>query len=170
MNLGDVIAKLNLPRLAELFHAHGVEYMLIGGSAAILLGSPQVTYDIDLCYRREAGNLERLAAALKVLHPTLRGAPPDLPFILDAKSLALGSNFTFNTDIGPLDLLGYVEPLGGYDELLPNSERTHLGTIEVRLIGLDDLIAVKRHIRRTKDQLALLQLEAIKRLREQAGG
>jgi hypothetical protein len=143
--------------------------MVIGGSAAILLGSPQVTYDIDLCYLREASNLERLAAALKTLHPMLRGAPPDLPFILDAKSLALGSNFTFNTDIGPLDLLGYVEPLGGYEDLLRRSETVMLGAIEVRLIGLDDLIAVKRHIRRPKDQLALLQLEAIKKLREDTG-
>lgn len=170
MNSGDIIAKLNLPKLADLFHEHGVEYMVIGGSAAILLGSPQVTYDIDLCYRREAANLERLAAALKTLHPTLRGAPPDLPFILDAQSLALGSNFTFNTDIGALDLLGYVEPLGGYEELLRQSETVMLGAIEVRLIGLNDLITVKRHIRRIKDQLALLQLEAIKKVREEAGG
>jgi len=167
MNSADSIARLNLPRLVELFHQHHVKYLLIGGSAAILLGSPQVTYDIDLCYERDAANLERLAAALKTLHPSLRGAPPDLPFLLDARSLALGSNFTFNTDIGPLDLLGYVEPLGGYEQLLPGSESVRLGEIEVRFMGLDDLITVKRHIRRPKDQVALLQLEAIKRLREQ---
>ena len=86
--------------------------MVIGGQAATLLGSPLPTFDIDLCYRRTAENLEHLAAALKELHPTLRGAPPDLPFRLDGRSLALGCNFTFNTDVGPLDLLGWVEPFG----------------------------------------------------------
>lgn len=168
MNLADAIEKLNLPRLVELFHHHQVEHIVIGGTAAILLGSPQLTFDIDLCYRRDAANLDRLAAALKTIHPTLRGAPPDLPFQLDARSLALGSNFTFNTDFGPLDLLGYVEPLGGYEELLPGSELISLGEIAVRLIGLNDLITVKRHIRRPKDQVALLQLEAIQRLRDES--
>ena len=90
----------------------------------MLLGSPLPTFDVDLCYRRSEANLKRLAAALREIHPTLRGAPPDLPFQLDVNSLALGSNFTFNTDLGPLDLLGWVEPIGGYEQLLPNTDRT----------------------------------------------
>jgi hypothetical protein len=93
--------------------------MVIGGQAAVLLGSPLPTYDVDLCYHRTAENLQRLADALKELHPTLRGAPPDLPFRLDPQSLALGCNFTFQTDHGPLDLLGWVEPFGTYEELPP---------------------------------------------------
>ena len=66
-----------------------------------LLGSPLPTFDVDLCYRRTKDNLQRLAEALQELRPTLRGAPGDLPFRLDAESLALGANFTFNTDCGP---------------------------------------------------------------------
>jgi hypothetical protein len=84
-----------------------VEFIVLGGQAAALLGSPVPTFDVDLCYRRTPDNLCRLAEALTELHPTLRGAPPDLPFRLDAESLALGANFTFNTDLGPLDLLGW---------------------------------------------------------------
>lgn len=141
--------------------------MVIGGQAAVLLGSPIATFDIDLCYRRTRDNIARLAEALKDLHPTLRGAPPDLPFRLDAESLALGSNFTFETDEGPLDLLGWVEPFGEYDALLPGSEVMDLDGVKVRVIGLDDLITIKRHIQRPKDQAALLQLEALKRLREE---
>src|SRR5262249_37194553 len=100
------------------------------------------------------------------MHPTLRGAPPDLPFRLDAQNLALGSNFTFNTDFGPLDLLGWVEPLGPYENLLPRAEQIALGAQKLAVISLDDLIAIKRHINRPKDQVALLQLEALKRLRQ----
>jgi hypothetical protein len=143
--------------------------MVIGGQAATLLGSPLPTFDIDLCYRRTAANLARLAAALQELHPTLRGAPPDLPFRIDAESLALGSNFTFNTDIGPLDLLGWVEPFGTYDALLPHATLIPAGGVDLLTIGLDDLIAIKKHIGRPKDQAALVQLEAIKRLRDQPG-
>src|SRR5207245_1782264 len=112
-------------------------------------------------------NLERLAAALQELHPTLRGAPADLPFRLDAASLALGSNFTFNTDAGPLDLLGWVEPFGTYESLLPGAATIAAGSVNLVTIGLDDLIAIKRHIGRPKDKAALLQLEALKQLRQQ---
>jgi hypothetical protein len=69
------------------------------------------------CYRRSADNLERLAAALSELGVGLRGAPANLPFQVDARSLALGSNFTLTTRVGDLDLLGYLEPLGGYEAI-----------------------------------------------------
>jgi predicted nucleotidyltransferase len=163
--MADDTEKPRLQRIAEHLGNYNVEFLVIGGQAAVLHGSPLPTYDVDLCYRRTPENLQRLASALRELHPSLRGAPPDLPFRLDAESLALGANFTFTTDIGPLDLLGWVEPFGGYDELIPRAEQIDLGGIRVAVIGLDDLIAIKRHINRPKDQAALVQLEALKRLR-----
>jgi predicted nucleotidyltransferase len=165
--MAESTARPPLVEVAKLLHKHRVEYIVIGGAAAVLLGSPLPTFDVDLCYRRTEENLQRLAIALREIHPTLRGAPPDLPFQLDAKSLALGSNFTFNTDLGPLDLLGWVEPLGGYEQLLPNADRTEITDLSVLVIGLDDLIKIKAHIRRPKDRAILIQLEEIKRMREE---
>ena len=167
MNTDASTEKPSLVRIAERLRDHGVEFMVIGGQAAVLLGSPLATFDVDLCYKRTRENIRRLAEALKELHPTLRGAPRDLPFRLDAESLALGSNFTFDTDEGPLDLLGYVEPLGNYEALVPGSELLDAGGVELQVIGLEDLIAIKRHLRRPKDQATLAQLEALKRLREE---
>src|SRR2546422_10093204 len=166
-NMAEDTEKPKLVQIAEHLERHGVEFLVIGGQAGVLHGSPLPTFDVDLCYRRTAENLARLAEALKALRPTLRGAPPDLPFRLDAQSLALGSNFTFNTDFGPFDLLGWVEPFGAYETLLPRSEEIALGALIVRVIGLEDLIAIKRHLGRPKDQAARFQLEALKRLREQ---
>lgn len=166
--MGDDTAKPRLLQIAEHLQRHHVEFLVIGGQAAVLLGSPLPTFDVDLCYRRTAENLKYLAEALKELHPTLRGAPPDLPFLLDAQSLALGANFTFTTDLGPLDLLGWVEPLGTYEDLVGRAEQIALDTVNLQVIGLDDLIAIKRHISRPKDKAALFQLETLKRLREQS--
>src|SRR5262245_51608508 len=163
--MADATEKPRLLQIAEHLHHHGVQFMVIGGQAATLHGSPLPTLDVDLCYARTPENLRRLANALMELHPTLRGAPPDLPFRLDAQSLALGSNFTFNTDFGALDLLGWVEPFGPFEKLLPKATRINLDTCEVLVIGLDDLIAIKRHINRAKDQAALHQLESLKKLR-----
>ena len=161
MSTADDTGKPALVRIAEHLQRHGVEFLVIGGQAAALLGSPHPTYDVDLCYKRDPGNLQRLAAALLEVHPTLRGAPADLPFRADAKTLALGSNFTFDTDLGPLDLLGWVEPLGAYEDIAPRAARVRLDAT-----SLDDLIRIKRHLGRAKDRLDLLQLEAIQRLQE----
>jgi predicted nucleotidyltransferase len=164
--MDGAIEKPKLLLIAQHLDRHDVAFIVIGGQAAVLLGSPLATLDVNLCYQRTERNLENLANALRDIHPRHRGAPPDLPFRLDARSLALGSNFTFMTDLGPLDLLGWVDPIGSYDELLPRCEEMSVGEQLLRVISLDDLIAIKRHIGRAKDRAALAQLEAIKKLRE----
>lgn len=149
---------------------HGVEFIVVGGQAEALMGSPRVTYDVDLCYRRTPDNLERLATALGTLNLTLRGAPPELKFRLDAQALALGQNYTFEVDGEyPLDFLGYLEPIGTYEDVLPHAEIVSIGGRPTTVIGLDDLIRIKRHLGRPRDRESLLQLEAIKHLREQEG-
>jgi predicted nucleotidyltransferase len=58
----------------------GVQFILVGGVAAIVHGAARITYDIDVVYDRSAVNLKKLASTLKPLSPYLRGAPPGLPF------------------------------------------------------------------------------------------
>jgi predicted nucleotidyltransferase len=156
-----------LERAAAVLLQHGVKFVVIGGQAEYLFGSPRVTYDVDLCYERTAENLDRLARALAELKPALRGAPADLPVLLDARALALGSNYTFDTTIGQLDLLGFVEPIGGYPELAKNARTFRIGGADLLVIDIDDLIRIKEHIGRSKDRESLLQLYAIKRIRQE---
>ncbi len=157
-----------LRALAEVLEKHGVRFIVIGGQAEVLLGGARPTADVDLCYQRAADNLDRLATALREIKPRLRGAPPDLPFRIDAQSLALGGNFTFETDLGDLDLLAYVEPLGGYEELSRSATTEEVGGLKLRVISLDDLIAIKQHLGRPKDRQALLQLMGLKRIRDES--
>lgn len=165
--MGDDTAKSRFARIVRRLLDYGVEFLVIGGRAETLMGSARVTYDTDLCYRRTQENMEKLAAALAELKPSLRGAPPDLPFRLDAESLALGCNFTFRTTEGDLDLLGYVEPLGTYDDIAPRAESMQLGEITIQVASLDDLIHIKSHLGRSKDRESLMHLQAIKRIREE---
>lgn len=159
--------KSALEQIAEMLHTHRVEFIVIGGQAEALLGSPRVTFDIDLCYRRTKDNLKRLAAALRELKPTLRNAPPDLPFVIDEQSLALGCNFTFRTPFGPLDLLGYLEPLGDFDVIAKHATAMQVAEMELNVISIDDPITIKRHIGRPKNRESLLQLLAIKKLQSE---
>ena len=162
--MDDATEKTPFEKIVELLTRHGVAFIVIGGQAETLYGSARVTFDTDLCYRRTQDNLRRLAGALKDLRPRLRGAPADLPFRLDAESLALGCNFTFATEAGDLDLPGHLEPLGGYEELVETAETIRIGDLDVPVISLDDLIRIKEHIQRPKDRESLMHLKAIKNL------
>jgi hypothetical protein len=132
---------------------HDVDFVLIGGLAGTALGSAYATYDVDVAYERSTENLERLAAALVELGATLRGAPRDVPFILDAKSLRAGLNFTFDTRFGSLDILG--EPAGAprYEDLRAAGSSESTWGLTIRVASLDHLIAMKEAAGRDKDKL-----------------
>jgi hypothetical protein len=145
-----------------LFGRHDARYVLIGGLAAITHGAPLVTQDVDICYARDAANLERLAAALREVHADLRGAEPGLAFRLDAKTLARGDSFTFTTDIGPIDILGTPAGTAGYDDLARTAEPMKLFGHRVLVADVDALIRMKRAAGRPKDLLLLEELGALR--------
>jgi predicted nucleotidyltransferase len=139
----------------------GVEFILVGGAAGIVHGAARLTEDVDLVYRRTPANLARLAAALGPLHPYLRGMPPGLPFYLDARRLRNRLNFTLNTDLGALDLLGEITGGGGYDALYPDTAEITLFGLPCRVLGLRRLLEVKRAAGRPKDLEALAELSLL---------
>jgi len=143
-----------------------VEFVLIGGLAANLQGSAYVTYDVDKCYGRTLENIERLCSALKPVHPYLRGAPRDLPFHFDARTVQAGLNFTLTTDLGDLDLLGEVAGLGGFEQGKISSERMEFFGFDVLVLSLEGLVRTKKAAGRRKDLLVLPDLEALLEMRK----
>lgn len=148
--------------IVETLSDGGVDYVIIGGVALVAHGSARTTEDIDICYSREATNIAALAAALAPLHPTLRGAPKDLPFRIDVQTLKAGLNFTLDTDLGPVDLLGEVTGVGGYSEVARDAELIDLYGRRVKLMSLDTLEKSKRAAGRRKDLLDLAEIAEIK--------
>jgi len=145
----------------KLFNDFKVDCVVVGGVAAGARGSSQVTFDVDVCYSRASDNLIRLTDALRSVNATLRGAPRGLPFQLDHETLRRGLNFTFDTDIGKIDILGEVQGVGGYDACLEGANELELFGNPCRVISLKKLIAAKRAAGRPKDLAALPELEAI---------
>jgi hypothetical protein len=142
--------------------AHQVQFIVVGGVAATTHGSPQATFDLDICYERSTPNLEALARALTALHAHLRGAPPDLPFRLDARTLRNGDAFTFTTDAGDLDCLGTPSGTRGYADLEASAVDMEVAGVPVKVTSLDDLIRMKRAANRAKDRAALEILGALR--------
>lgn len=151
-------------RLLRSLVDHDVRFVLIGGWAAKLQGSPTVTADIDICYARDAPNLERLAVALSELDVRLRGVADAVPFRLDARSLRAGDVFTLTTSAGDLDLLGSPAGAGPFEALEANADELDLDALTVRVASLDDLISMKRAAGRPKD---LIEVEVLEALREE---
>jgi predicted nucleotidyltransferase len=143
-----------------------VKFVLIGGYAAMLHGSTYLTRDLDICYERTAGNLDRLATALAALHPRLRGAPEGVSLVLDARALRQGMNFTLETDAGDLDLLGELTEVGTYSNVIGNADTVELSGRLIHVISLDELIRSKRAAARPKDLNVLPELEALQELKE----
>ena len=127
-------------------------------------GSSHLTDDVDFYYARDAENLAALVAALAPFNPRLRGAPPDLPFRWDTRTLNRSMNLTLVTDAGSIDLLGSVPGAGSFQAIWERSREMELLGVPMRVAALDDLIAMKRAAGRTKDQVHLLELEGLRAL------
>ncbi len=141
-----------------------VSFIVVGAYAGVIQGSAQVTRDLDICYERTRENMQRIAVALAPYHPRLRGAPANLPFVLDERTLAQGMNFTFETDFGDIDLLGELSGVGQFPELNRDLVLIDLYGMQVRVASLDTLIRSKRAAGRQKDLNALPELEALKEM------
>jgi hypothetical protein len=146
---------------------HAVRFVVVGGLAGNLRGTADVTNDLDVCYARDAENLERLAVALRELDAHVRGpgVPDDVPFVLDALSLRHGDTFTFSTSAGAFDILATPSGTTGFEDLDAGATSIDLGRgLVVRVASLDDLMRMKRAAGRPKD---LIQLEHLGALREE---
>lgn len=149
---------------------HRVEFVIIGGVAAVVHGSPLSTEDLDLCAPLSHENAVKIITALADGHPRWRMRPdlpeitPDSPYLQDIKNMYL------RTDYGQLDVLGELPDVCTYQELLPRTVEMTFYGMRCRVIDLDTLITAKRTAHRPKDIRALMELEAIqKKLRQQPG-
>jgi hypothetical protein len=147
--------RLELDRLLEILDRHGVDFVIVGGIAGNAHGSALATFDLDIAYARDEANLRRIVAALREVQVTLRGAPADLPFQLDERTLDNGANFTFDSELGSFDILGAIEGIRDYESLRADAVLVTIGGVVVRIASIDHLISMKRKANRPKDQVAV---------------
>lgn len=156
----ELRAEALLKRLADA----DVDFVVIGGMARTLLGSPRVTKDLDICPARNRRNLTRLGEVLAAIEARPREFPAELPFVPDARTIDASSMLTLETSEGWVDLL--LEPAGwpGYERLRANAERVDIDGRVVAVAGIDDLIALKRAAGRPQDLADIAELEVLRDL------
>ncbi|MDE0699866.1 MAG: hypothetical protein OXH61_03965 [Acidimicrobiaceae bacterium] len=158
---------------------HQVEYVLVGGSAAILWGAERATRDVDCVARQTTENYRRLCGALKQMgNPRLRIQGVDDELAAELSSELLHEDFfarteasTWRTDSGSIDVLSEIPGVDGrpvhYQDLRVRATLAPITELRIPVASLDDIIASKKSSNRPKDREALPELD---RLRQRLQG
>ena len=157
------MAVLQAEKLFACLDRHRVAYVLIGGLAAVLHGSPLPTIDADICPSADDENLGRLAAALEELDARIR--TPDtaegVPFPRDAAFLSRIALLNLVTQAGDLDLSFMPAGTAGYADLAAHAAVVPVHGIPVPVASLEDVIRSKEAAHRPKDLRALPTLRQL---------
>lgn len=152
----------NFAKILETLTAHQVDFIVVGGICAVLLGAPVTTFDLDIVHSRSTDNLSRLHAALTEIEAYYREHLPKhlRPAIPDLGSVG---HHLLLSKYGPLDVLGTIGAGDDYLALLSSTETIFLeNNVPIKILDLDTLIEVKSKTARAKDKVMLEILNAMK--------
>ena len=157
---------VNFELALKVLARHGVEFVVVGGVAAVAHGSSLMTRDLDIVYRIEKGNVERLVAALDELQAVAYGDPRRLRLRFD--HLNNKGHHLAETLAGRIDALGSIGKHADvlYEDLASDAVTMEAFGVSFRCISLERLITVKRELGRPRDLLAVQELEALRKLSE----
>jgi predicted nucleotidyltransferase len=154
-----------LQRLAD----SGLEFVIVGGYAAVTHGSSLVTRDLDICMVLSNETVEKLRAILAQWNPKHRMTPDQLSFLEFPKSGSV-DNLYLRTDVGVIDILSSILGVGDFERLKKKAEDFEIDGRVYHVMCLEDLIASKQAMGREKDLLAAKELKAIAAERKKTEG
>ena len=153
-------------RIFDALCAADVQFVLIGGMAAILHGDAGVTMDVDIAPAYDAENLHHLANALRELNARIRteGVADGLAFDCSAAFLEnLGPEAMLNltTRFGDIDLAFTPTGTRGFEDLKQDAVAMNATGISILVASLADVIRSKTAADREKDRRALPRLREL---------
>jgi hypothetical protein len=152
------MSTLSFRRILELLEEHQVEYVVVGGVAAVLQGAPVTTFDLDALIKVDPENVEKVARALSALNARYREHRDLRPTRAD---LAAGGHLLLMTDSGPFDVLGFIGGGTRFEEVSAGAIRLSVGDLTIKVLPLAALIAEKKTLGREKDLAVVRLLEAV---------
>ena len=151
--------------LLELLSQHGVDFIVVGGVAAILEGVPITTLDLDVVPDRSTENLERLLKVLQTVEAHYRD-PAGRHIVPTVEKLATFRMNLLRTSLGPFDVIASIHG-AGYEDLLPSTRTRQVGELRVRILDLAKVIESKELANRDKDRAVLPVLRKTLELKRQ---
>ena len=155
--------------ILRLLNSHEVEYIVVGGVAAVIHGAPVTTFDLDALIRVTEDNAVKLIGALDALDARYREHPESIH--PTRQEILAGGHMLLMTRAGPLDVLGYIGDGDTYEKLQHSAEEIATDAGSFQVLSLDELVRQKEAIDRVKDRATLEILrELMKRRDERRGG
>ena len=149
---------VNLGAILEGLMKAGVEFILVGGLAAVVQGAPVTTMDVDIVHNQSPENIAKLLSFLKSIDTFHRR--PDDKVIEPKESDISGMGYAlFATQLGPLDVLAVIEEGRAYGDLLEHTVEIEFRNHTIRVLDLKMLIQLKRNSTDPKDRQRLPVLE-----------
>lgn len=152
--------RADLESLLEALCEAAIEFIVVGGAAAVLQGAPITTQDLDIVHRRTPENVARLIALLSDLDAFFRPVLSGRYLRPTSEHLAGDGHVNLTTRLGPLDHLCLMDGRS-YEDLLAHTDELTDGSLRLRVLDLPTLIETKRRTGRAKDQLSLPILIAL---------
>lgn len=150
--------------LLKILLSNKLDFLIIGGFAAVVHGSSHVTKDLDISMLMTTQNIDKLRIALKDLEPRHRMNPSHKPsFLEEPKSLVGLKNIYLETQAGILDIVSLDESLGSFEDLKSRALTVSLFGFDCQVLSLDDLIRIKETMTRPKDRIVLEELKELKK-------
>lgn len=144
----------------------GVEFILVGGLAAVVQGAPVTTMDVDIVHKQSSENIGKLLAFLKSIDAFHR-RPDDKVIGPKEEEISGTGHALFTTRIGPLDVLAVIEQGKAYEDLLEHTVEIEFRGHTVRVLNLKMLVELKRESTDPRDRQRLPILEETLRQTEE---
>lgn len=154
----------NLKTLLKNLLENEIDFVLIGGFAAVVHGSTLVTQDLDICAAITDEQIEKLRKALKDINPIHRmNTKAKLSFLEHPQEIKGISNIYLKTDLGVLDILSETQPAGNFAEIKKRAIEISLFGHRCKVISIEDLIRVKEAMKRPKDLMTVEELRLVQK-------
>lgn len=158
----------NLNNLLQKLCEAEIEFVIVGGFAAVIHGSSMLTRDLDVCIVLNRANIEKLRDTFSDLHPVHRFTSQRLSFLDNPESDAPIKNLFLQTDLGPIDFLSNIDGVGSYEDVRKNADEITLFGRKTHIINLNALLKAKETLGREKDLIAAKELRAILEKKDQS--
>jgi hypothetical protein len=144
-------------RTIRKFIVNGVDFVLIGGHAAVYYGVRRTTSDIDILVRPTIENGIRIVRAFKELRLDIQDIQPD--------DFTTEQLFTFGMEPDAVDLLNFSRGVA-LEEVFANAKLARIDKLSLKIIGIHDLLKNKEGLHRTGEKNLVDQQDilALKRI------
>ena len=136
----------------------GIEFILVGGLAAVVQGAPITTMDVDIVHRQTAENIAKLLDFLKSIDAYHRRLD-DKVIEPAAEHISGRGHALFTTRFGPLDVLAIIEEGQSYEDLIDYTVEIEFRGHTIRVLDLEMLIKLKKSSKDPRDNQRMPVLE-----------